>query len=170
MISNIAVEPEVCLANNCYQNCLQQECQLCTNCMSNSDISNIHRAFREHSLRGGFKRIFPSVNHFTAEFMQNFTINNQISVRWFESKCRESSEWCWWNFYFNMQSNKILRFIHIKILSKCIWRCLSSVRLKFILLSDTLILYSELLYLHSFHLLSLIVSLAVSMKLFYYIF
>ena len=52
------------------------------------------QAYREHIRRGGFKRIFPSKAHFNEKFLPKLTEKNQISVKWFEAKCKESIDWC----------------------------------------------------------------------------
>ena len=91
---NIAVNPENCVDNDCVRNCGKPECNICLTCIDSESVSEFHRAFREHKRIGGFKRIFPSRDHFNEEFINRLTRNNQISVKWFKEKCQENNEWC----------------------------------------------------------------------------
>jgi len=92
---NIAVNPSVCVGNNCSENCDKPECSLCIPCLSAENIFNLHRAFKEKAHQGGFKRIFPTKVHFEDEdLIKNLSPSNQIAVEWFKEKCRENIEWC----------------------------------------------------------------------------
>ena len=91
---NIGVKVAQCIDNNCHKNCNKTECKLCTPCLGASSINNMHQAYREHVRRGGFKRIFPSKDHFSDDYISKLTPKNQDSVKWFKAKCEENSEWC----------------------------------------------------------------------------
>lgn len=91
---NIGVNVEQCVSNNCHQNCNKPECEMCTPCLSSSSVNSMHRAYREHVRRGGFKRIFPSKTHYNDEFISKTTPKNKISAKWFKAKCDENSDWC----------------------------------------------------------------------------
>ena len=91
---NIAVNTRICVSNDCDKNCGKPECELCTPCLGSEDIDNMHRAYREHVRRGGFKRIFPTENHFGEDFVSKMTPRNQILIKWFKAKCAQEEEWC----------------------------------------------------------------------------
>lgn len=91
---NIAVYPNACLKNNCYQNCVKKICELCTTCAGEENLQNIHRAFREHARRGEFKRIFPTERYFDDEFMSKLSPKNQLAAKWFHAKCQQKKDWC----------------------------------------------------------------------------
>ena len=92
---NIAVNPSACVDNNCSENCEKPECILCMTCLSEKDVFNLNRAFKEKTHQGGFKRIFPSKVHFDDDdLIKKLSPNNQISVKWFKEKCKEDIEWC----------------------------------------------------------------------------
>jgi hypothetical protein len=93
-VGNVAVDLGKCFKNGCDKNCLKKDCELCVPCVGYKDLSNLHEAHREHSRRGGFKRVFPTKPHFDEKFISRLTKDNIISVKWFEAKCREDFEWC----------------------------------------------------------------------------
>lgn len=94
-LPNIAINLEQCFMNNCERNCQITECELCATCWDDDDMRNLFEAHREHSRRGGFKRVFPSKTHFDENFIHKLSKENKISTRWFAAKCREDPEWCW---------------------------------------------------------------------------
>lgn len=97
---NIMVNSEVCGSIPCSETCAPVECQLCKPCLTNTDIANLHRAYREHLNRGDTKRIFPvKVNDpkkpiENDENFQNLSSTNQLMTRWFRAKCSADSSWC----------------------------------------------------------------------------
>lgn len=97
---NIMVNSEVCGAVPCSETCAPVECQLCKPCLSNSDIADLHRAYREHVNRGDTKRIFP-VEVIDVkkpidddESYQKLSPRNQLMTKWFRAKCSTDSNWC----------------------------------------------------------------------------
>ena len=93
-LPNIAIDLEQCFMNNCERNCQKTECKLCATCWDDDDMRNLLEAHREHSRRGGFKRVFPSTTQFDENFIHKLSKENKISTRWFAAKCREDPEWC----------------------------------------------------------------------------
>lgn len=91
---NIAVDPTACVDNNCADNCAHPECELCSTCLSEQNLRHLHQAYREHKRRGGFKRLFPSVQHFNNSFTDEMTKNNRIAAKWFTEKCQKEDDWC----------------------------------------------------------------------------
>ena len=91
---NIAVDAKTCVELDCHLNCQKKECQLCLPCVGDENLKNMHRAHREHAKRGGFVRLFPSMKHFDYSSITDMTKNNQISVKWFEAKCRQNEDFC----------------------------------------------------------------------------
>lgn len=71
-----------------------KECEICLTCASNEDIFNMHRAYRENSRRGEFRRIFPSQMYFNESVIDKMSKRNQVSTRWFKAKCELNKEWC----------------------------------------------------------------------------
>lgn len=89
--SDIAVNIESCVKNSCLENCHNPECELCTNCLTIDQQQELHEAYREHTRRGGFKRVFPSKSHPKAE---KLTAKSQLVAKWFEAKCKIDENWC----------------------------------------------------------------------------
>lgn len=88
---NIAVNHDICTENYCHENCHLVSCELCLNCMSETNLQNAHEAHLEHKRRGGFKRSFPKSTH----SFNDLTLNNKVSQRWFAAKCLLDPDWCW---------------------------------------------------------------------------
>lgn len=93
-LGNIAVKLRACVDNNCDKSCQKPQCELCATCLDD-EIFNLHKAHREQTRRGGFKRIFPSKIHFNEHFFGMVTRKNEIMAKWFEAKCQEDQSWCW---------------------------------------------------------------------------
>jgi tubulin monoglycylase TTLL15 len=94
MISNpsdIAVNLDSCIKNNCKESCFKPECELCLNCLKTEQIADFHETYREHSRRGGFKRVFPSKSHPTA---QKLSPRSEMVAKWLEAKCGVDENWC----------------------------------------------------------------------------
>jgi tubulin monoglycylase TTLL15 len=91
---NIAVNPRTCVDNNCEENCDDPKCELCLTCLSDENLQNLKRAYREHINREGFRRIFPSEAECNDYSEVELTENNRISMKWFEAKCLEDEEFC----------------------------------------------------------------------------
>lgn len=94
MISNpsdIAVNLEVCVENICQLNCNKPECELCLNCLNTEELADLHEAYREHSRRGGFKRVFPTKAHPTDD---SLTPKSDLVAKWFAAKCKIDENWC----------------------------------------------------------------------------
>lgn len=95
MISNIGnIAVNIDSSNDCQKDCAQSECQLCPNCINDETVRMLHESYREHLRRGEFKRIFPSVHHYSDDFISRLSTKNQISAKWFREKCKERSDWC----------------------------------------------------------------------------
>lgn len=93
--ANIAVNMEACIEHNCLINCDLTDCKLCTSCIDDGSLENLHRAYREHIRRGGFERIFPTSGHFDQSFIEHvLTSENQIAANWFSAKCQADAGWC----------------------------------------------------------------------------
>lgn len=91
-LKNIVVNATFCV-ENCGKSCSDLNCELCVPCLSDENQQNLHRAYREHGNRGGFKRIFPAQKQFNEGSIET-TANNRVSLKWFEAKCHEDPEWC----------------------------------------------------------------------------
>lgn len=89
--SDIAVNLESCIKNNCLENCDRPECELCMNCLYADQLQELHEAYREQTRCGGFKRVFPSKNHPKAE---KISAKSQFLSKWFEAKCKIDDKWC----------------------------------------------------------------------------
>lgn len=95
-LENIAVNPEACVENFCHENCHLVLCELCSTCLGETNLQNLHEAHLEHKRRGGFKRIFPRT-HFS---FTDLTPNNKVSSKWFAAKCFMDPDWCWVKLWF----------------------------------------------------------------------
>lgn len=97
---NIMVNGEACGQLPCSETCAPVECQLCKPCLSHSEISDLHRAYREHVNRGDTKRIFPIRISDTKKsidddvFFKSLSSKNQMMTKWFRGKCLMDSNWC----------------------------------------------------------------------------
>ncbi|KAG5670970.1 hypothetical protein PVAND_001198 [Polypedilum vanderplanki] len=96
---NIMVNGEICSQLPCSESCSPTECQLCKPCLSRYEISELHRAYREHMNRGDNKRIFPvpildKKKPLEDEFYKNLTPSNQLITKWFYAKCLSDNSWC----------------------------------------------------------------------------
>ena len=99
MDKNIMVNGDVCGQLPCSETCSPVECQLCKTCLTNSDIFELKRAYREHVNKGDTKRIFPAhINPAKPlkqdELFQKLSPKNQMITRWFYGKCLTDSSWC----------------------------------------------------------------------------
>jgi hypothetical protein len=86
------VNTKSCVENSCETNCDESICELCLTCLSDENLQNLHRAYRENTNRGGFKRCFPKDKQ--QRDKTELSEKNQISAKWFESKCKEDQNWC----------------------------------------------------------------------------
>lgn len=97
---NIMINGEVCGQLPCSESCAPVECQLCKPCMSRSEISELHQAYREHVNRGDTKRIFPvriadpKKSLLDDADFNSLSSKNQMMTRWFHGKCLTDSNWC----------------------------------------------------------------------------
>lgn len=93
-LKNVAIDPSTCIINNCSENCSIKACNLCATCLSEPDLQHLKQAYREHTRRGGFKRIFPSSAHFEDKFVAKMMTKTKMSSKWFKAKCQKDAEWC----------------------------------------------------------------------------
>lgn len=96
---NIMVNGHVCSKLPCSESCSPVECQLCKPCLSYNEISELHRAYREHVNRGDTRRIFPipikdPSEPLDNEFIEELSPSNQMISRWFYEKCVNDRSWC----------------------------------------------------------------------------
>lgn len=76
------------------ESCSDSECKFCLNCLNNEEMKNLHRAYLENKRKGGMLRIFPSIDHFDDEVINEFSQENQFMTKWFQSKCENDDDWC----------------------------------------------------------------------------
>ncbi|CAG9807203.1 unnamed protein product [Chironomus riparius] len=96
---NIMVNGEVCSQLPCSESCSPVECQICKPCLTQSEIIELHRSYREHLNKGDTKRIFPvPINDPKAsidtKFYRNLSASNQLITKWFYHKCVNDRSWC----------------------------------------------------------------------------
>lgn len=89
---DIAVNPDVCIT--CLDSCDKNECELCLPCLSNETTSSLHQSYREHYRQGEFKRLFPTEKYAEPKLLQKLSQRNKLSIKWFQAKCQEDSDWC----------------------------------------------------------------------------
>ncbi|XP_058119655.1 probable tubulin polyglutamylase ttll-15 [Anopheles ziemanni] len=94
-VKNIAVNANQCSELPCMESCAPVECQLCTTCLEENRVADIHRAYREHMNRGDMKRIFPvpKADQHKLDY-DSLTASNQLMSRWFEEKCKVDHSYC----------------------------------------------------------------------------
>uniref|UniRef100_A0AAG5CRG4 Tubulin polyglutamylase ttll-15 n=1 Tax=Anopheles atroparvus TaxID=41427 RepID=A0AAG5CRG4_ANOAO len=94
-VKNIAVGADQCSELPCTESCAPVECQLCTTCLEENILDDLHRAYREHMNRGDMKRIFPvpKADQHHVDF-ESLTASNQLMSRWFEEKCKVDQSYC----------------------------------------------------------------------------
>lgn len=96
---NIMVNGAICSQLPCSESCSPVECQLCKPCLTQNEISELHRAYREHVNKGDTKRIFPvPINDPKAsidtKFFRQLSSSNQLITKWFHQKCINDRSWC----------------------------------------------------------------------------
>ncbi|EFN86381.1 Tubulin polyglutamylase TTLL6 [Harpegnathos saltator] len=87
---NIVVLPELC--REC-EDCFRVECQLCRQCFTPEMQLILSQSYLEHQNRMDFQRIFPpSIRK--DMILKNYTLRNQLLVRWYQGKCELDKTWC----------------------------------------------------------------------------
>lgn len=92
---NVAINQEECLIN-CSENCENENCEFCANCISAENLKHLRRSHQEHVRKGEMMRIFPSIDHYDDEFIAtSLSPANQFMAKWFKTKCRtDGDHWC----------------------------------------------------------------------------
>lgn len=95
---NIVTYAEMCQSEKCQTSCKSEECQLCLNCLTESEKKDLNNAYREYMNRGEMKRILPAPIDRTKGLDEkeygNLTPRNQFMSKWFYGKCIMDSSWC----------------------------------------------------------------------------
>ncbi|KAL6449143.1 hypothetical protein ACFW04_000674 [Cataglyphis niger] len=87
---NIVVLPELC--KEC-KDCFHIECQLCRPCYTLETKLILSQSYLEHQNQMDFQRIFPPPIT-KGMVLQNFTLRNQLLIRWYQGKCELDKTWC----------------------------------------------------------------------------
>jgi hypothetical protein len=95
VFKDIAIDHASCLVNNCNEDCGNENCKFCVSCIDEDDLKDLHRAYQEHQRKGEMMRLFPSIDHFEDEFIEELSPKNQLMTKWFRGKCEnDGDEWC----------------------------------------------------------------------------
>ncbi|XP_003395797.2 probable tubulin polyglutamylase ttll-15 [Bombus terrestris] len=87
---NIMVLPELCIECN---DCFHVECQLCSPCFTPETKLILSQSYLENQNKMDFQRIFPPP--ITKNMiLKDYTIKNQLLVRWYQGKCELDHSWC----------------------------------------------------------------------------
>ncbi|XP_011301926.1 tubulin polyglutamylase TTLL6 isoform X2 [Fopius arisanus] len=87
---NLVVLPEICSA---CADCFRVECQLCRQCFTEEMRSIFAQCYTEHQNKMDFKRVFPPP--ITKDMiLKDYTLKNQLLVRWYQGKCQMDASWC----------------------------------------------------------------------------
>jgi hypothetical protein len=81
-------------SKDCVNNCDSLNCQLNLSCLTETNILQFNRSLQEHTKRGGFKRIFPSILHYNEALIDELTPENQLMAKWFRNKCEKNESFC----------------------------------------------------------------------------
>jgi len=96
---NVMVNGRICGAPPCSESCAAVECQLCKPCLTQSDLFEMHRSYRQHLNKGETRRIFPipvtdTTKPLEDDFFRSLSARNQMMTRWFHAKCLTDRNWC----------------------------------------------------------------------------
>ncbi|XP_055607236.1 probable tubulin polyglutamylase ttll-15 [Uranotaenia lowii] len=101
-LKNVVVDAKVCSEAPCTESCAPVDCSLCVACLENSDLRELHAAYREHLNRGDMKRIFPvpKAQRRQDEYEElmassKMSAKNRWMSRWFDEKCQLDVSYCY---------------------------------------------------------------------------
>ncbi|XP_014238738.1 tubulin polyglutamylase TTLL6, partial [Trichogramma pretiosum] len=87
---NLVVLPEVC--SEC-EDCFKVECQLCRFCFTDDTRRILTQTYWEHQNKMDYLRLFPPVIKKNM-VLKDYSLRNQLLVRWFQGKCELDPTWC----------------------------------------------------------------------------
>jgi len=98
---DVLVSPATCVTTECEgkSGCVLEQCELCKQCLTREDVSNLRRAWLERRNQFATRRIFPhpvtreqarTVNKEQEEMGDN----NRKMSKWYREKCLMDSTWC----------------------------------------------------------------------------
>jgi tubulin monoglycylase TTLL15 len=96
---NVMINGHICSQAPCAESCSPVDCLLCKPCLSRFEISELHRAYREHMNRGDTKRIFPipiddpSIP-LDENYLKTLSPMNELMTKWYYAKCQNDRRWC----------------------------------------------------------------------------
>ncbi|XP_012272006.1 tubulin polyglutamylase TTLL6 [Orussus abietinus] len=89
---NIVIAPELCAL---CEDCFRLECQLCKPCFTDEMKLILTQSYLENQNKMDYYRIFPpSVTEINNMSLTNYTLKNQLLMRWYQRKCESDFTWC----------------------------------------------------------------------------
>ncbi|XP_058799666.1 probable tubulin polyglutamylase ttll-15 [Phymastichus coffea] len=87
---NLVVLPDIC--SEC-DDCFKVECQLCKPCFTEEMKLTLTQSYWEHQNKMDYLRIFPPP--ITKDMvLKDYSLRNQLLIRWFQGKCELDPTWC----------------------------------------------------------------------------
>jgi len=99
-MKDLLVTPLACSSQQCQSGtsevCGLAECELCKQCLTEDDLSNLKRAWLERANQWATIRLFPRPvrRHMAGEKEEGLTPNNRKMGAWFRAKCDMDRSWC----------------------------------------------------------------------------
>ena len=91
----LTVKPEICLNYPCNEDCEDEACKFCWNCLQVNKKFEMIQAFHEQMNRGHFTRLFPVEKEEIAEDLwEDVTSVNKFYIEWFKEMCKKNEHFC----------------------------------------------------------------------------
>lgn len=91
----MTVKPEICLNSPCKDNCTDETCKFCWNCLPVNKKFEMIQAFHEQMNRGHFTRLFPVEKREIDETLwEDITHLNKFYIEWYQEMCKKNEHFC----------------------------------------------------------------------------
>ncbi|XP_070504061.1 probable tubulin polyglutamylase ttll-15 [Chironomus tepperi] len=91
----MTVKPEICLTSLCDENCIDDACKFCWDCLHTSKKYEMIQALHEQMNRGHFTRVFPvDKEHIDESLWEDITPVNKFYIEWFHEMCKKNKHFC----------------------------------------------------------------------------
>jgi len=82
-----------CLDDEGNWNCESESCSVCSGCLSEEMLAELHMAYREFQRRGNYRLIFPNLDYMSSKFLNKLSDNSKLMSMWYERMCEKDSDW-----------------------------------------------------------------------------
>lgn len=89
-----------CLDDEGNWNCESESCSVCSGCLSEEMLAELHMAYREFHRRGNYRLIFPNLDYMSSKFLSKLSHKSKLMSIWYERMCEKDSAWIEWEFLF----------------------------------------------------------------------